>query len=294
MSNKFFEKVELRDDVLYVKEGVERFAILEIKPVMNDITKIVFPSTLRELVNSFVVDDTRVLEYTRVECLDFSACDKLYSIPRKYFARFYNLRRVVLNPCIKQINDFAFHYCCNLKEINLGGQLDEIGYGSFGFCLDVKNVDSVINAKFIRMQAFSNCNSLQKLEFGPNVQRIESSAVATCANLREIIFNSKIKNVDAHAFQDCRSLKKIMLPNNITFQMFGNIVMDIYYEISVRFMNRDWKLSQLKEILDVEYNYENNPQGSIKSFLLLNYAEHEVLRDSKGSNLDFIKEYELF
>lgn len=209
---------ELKDGTLYVKEGIECFYSESFVNFQDEITKIVFPSTLREvrLASTLVFQtlsnaETGVLKDCKVKSLDFSACTNPYVISNSTFINFMQLKEVNFGLNLVEIGDYAFEHCYQLEMIELSDNVEKIGIGAFQACFRLKKASLGRKLQGIPSKAFFCCQSLREVNLGPCVEFIADEAFYDCSELREIDLSQNVNTVWSEAFKNCKKLERIKL-----------------------------------------------------------------------------------
>ena len=124
---------------------------------------------------------------------------------------------VVLNEGLKEIGEYAFAGCINLKKIIFPQNRIMLRKGCFQDCESLQEVyiPSVSN---IGPCAFKNCIALEKVSLPANVSSIYSRAFENCCNLREVTFERDLSrhhcDIYSRAFHNCPSLETIEWPDH--------------------------------------------------------------------------------
>lgn len=125
---------------------------------------------------------------------------------------------------VKEIEDFAFRDCWNLRSVILPDSLEAIGVRAFERCYSLKNIKIPDGVRTIDDSAFMRCSSLSSVKLPSSLTYIGKHAFYKCSNLKQVIFKNPIGNrsdvqleIDRSAFKDCKKLKSIQLPNTLKY-----------------------------------------------------------------------------
>lgn len=126
-------------------------------------------------------------------------------------------RIVFEEPCrLREIGEYAFMGCSNLKELRLPDGIRKIGEGAFRECTSLRSVSWPGGTADMARYTFAWCASLQRAELPATLTDIGSHAFAYCAMLREITLPCKLRHVGSNAFSFCKSLESIDVPATVT------------------------------------------------------------------------------
>ena len=159
------------------------------------------------------------------------------SIGKDAFKGHIEIKKIVLNEKLKNIEGGAFAGCLSLKEINLVDALRYIGKEAFRNT-HLKSVVIPSKLKKISESTFAICTSLEEITISEGVEIIEpkafafskvrkvripqslkeigSSAFLSCDYLQDInIKDSNVEIIGPSAFKECILLKEINLPKSL-------------------------------------------------------------------------------
>lgn len=214
-SLKLSELGEIKGGVLYVKEGMKTFYVDYLEYFAQEVTKVVFPSTLESVENVKFnhcyhhYEDLELTDKFVLECLDFTACNQSYTIGLSAFEYFLKLREIILGEQTVCIERAAFAGCSNLRKIDNMGYITYLGSGAFSGCCDLEEVVLGPELTSVGDNAFTHCKALRKVSIGPDVTHIEQYAFDECTNLREVKLGDSLKHIETNAFLGCYNLKKL-------------------------------------------------------------------------------------
>ena len=126
------------------------------------------------------------------------------------------IKKVVIEPGVTSIGNYAFSYCNNLTEVKISDSVTKIAFRAFEFCDSLKEVilpDSVIE---VGECAFYYCENLSSVTFSSRLIKIYNSAFRGCYKLSNVNLLDGLKSIDMDAFGRCTSLTEIKIPSSVT------------------------------------------------------------------------------
>lgn len=133
-----------------------------------------------------------------------------------------NLRSIELPATIRKIGEGAFRECVSLEHVNLPAGVEVIPSCCFYRCESLKSVAIPESVTDIKNFAFIYCKSLDDVFLPPNVTHIGNNAFSCCSSLRQIEVPSSVTELESYAFSDCESLVAALLPAN--HNMLGELI----------------------------------------------------------------------
>lgn len=117
-----------------------------------------------------------------------------------------DIKRVILPPTVKRINNFAFNGCTGLTDVIISRGTEYIGRG-----------------------AFQQCTALTALRLPEGMREIDATAFFGCEKLRELSVPESLEKIGNYAFFGCKNLllrvkhgscaEKYAKENNINFEI---------------------------------------------------------------------------
>lgn len=163
-------------------------------------------------------------EYELVSMISITK-DACLAIPEECFARFPNLKTVIISDGISEIGMNAFSECKNLVSVEVhrydtvsGSGLKIIGDGAFYKCdlLETFKITSLVDdLETIGYSAFSDCSALTTVSLPNSITTINGYAFNNCPNLKINKLPNGLKIIDEYTFQNCTSLYLSSLPNSL-------------------------------------------------------------------------------
>lgn len=196
----------------------------------------------------------------------------LYSSDYKilFYSPFYTNENLIINEKTEKINAYAFYSNKNIKSLKLSLNLKEISDYSFYNCSQLKEIDFNQNKDYsIGSYAFSNCLSIEHLEFGFGLREIKNNAFEGCVNLNSVSFNlqtaseiKQIESIQSEAFKNCSKLISFTVPtsvNNLGESVFENcsslqtvILSPLLKTVKYKTFYQCYNLSSLTSTVDIE------------------------------------------
>ncbi len=117
------------------------------------------------------------------------------------------LERVTLKISrLKEIKNYTFTRCKNLKQVTGTEKVKIFGDHSFGSCENLSDID-ISSAKIIGSQAFAS-TALTEVNL-PNAVSIGELAFVYLDNVTKISIGEKVKEIGAHAFAELPNIKEL-------------------------------------------------------------------------------------
>ena len=123
---------------------------------------------------------------------------------------------IVFDIVIKEIGDWAFSSCNNLKSITLPNNITTIGSNAFWACSSLTSIALPDSLTTIGSGAFSSCSSLTNITLPNSITTIEDETFRDCSRLKNVIIPDSVTKIGREAFRACSSLTSIALPDSLT------------------------------------------------------------------------------
>ena len=136
-------------------------------------------------------------------------------ITKDIFSNSNDLRRIVIPPSIKSIEENSFKNCSSLTHIVGNEYLLSIGSYSFQNCSSLKTIEIHSFVSSIGSYAFDVCSSLTEISIPIGVTTINRNTFSGCKSLKTVILPSSVKLINQYAFYECTSLTKIVFPSSL-------------------------------------------------------------------------------
>lgn len=156
----------------------------EVSDVLENITKITLPSTIK-------------------------------SIGKGAFEFDYNLQEVNIPDGVDEIKDITFLHCRTIKSISLPKSVKKIGNAAFSQCYKLEQINIPQGLTEICESVFDGCKSLETIEIPDSVTKIGKRAFLDCHNLREIVIPNGVEEIDTMAFGHCKNLQTVVIPPSV-------------------------------------------------------------------------------
>lgn len=215
---RFAEGIEIVSDSVFPVEGIKIEGELIFPNTVNYIGTCAFQD--RTGGNSIQITEVKIP--ASVETIGVSA-----------FQNCFNLQTVEFEEgsLLKEIPNYAFRSCKNLRAIKIPDSVEKIGNYAFA---DSSNLGTVTIGKLVNAigdYAFESCSNLVNLTLGESVETIGVGAFQRCTNIAvDLKIPNTVTEIGEYAFQECNSLKsltfeepaKITTIGNYAFQMATN------------------------------------------------------------------------
>ena len=126
---------------------------------------------------------------------------------------------IMLKSDISQIAPKSFFNDQEVEVVFFPSTIKEIGDYAFSECYNLRELIFDENCSLIRIgkHAFSGCKSLETVSIPNSVQIVDTAAFKACLSLKSIHFSesSSADTIGAYAFEDCTSLVSINIPNRV-------------------------------------------------------------------------------
>lgn len=181
---------EIKDDTLYVENGVKKIVCLEdilSQDILNKIKNIDLPDGVKE-------------------------------IDRFAFLNCASLESITIPDSVEKIGNTAFSHCRSLKSVTIPNSVTTIGNYIFSDCSSLTSIYIPSSVTSIGNYVFDSCSNLTTVIIGENSQltSIGDGAFSYCDSLTSIYIPSGVTTIGDYAFEDCSSLTSIYIPNSVT------------------------------------------------------------------------------
>ena len=130
----------------------------------------------------------------------------------------------IANDCpLKEIGNFAFAGCVNLKSFRVPATVETLGIQAFGACISLEEFSFGTDASgrtkitTIPIFCFSGCVSLTQIVIPEGVTTIQERAFQYNLSLVSINLPNSLVVIGAHFVCDAQSLKSITIPPNVKY-----------------------------------------------------------------------------
>jgi len=163
--------------------------------------------------SKFIIKDNVLLEYKRGILADI--------MPKKEIEIPYG---------VTEIREKAFSGCKQLRTVVLNEKLDNIDMFAFANCKDLEYIDFPNSIR--KIDEFSFCyTGLKKVELPEGLEYIGGEVFMGAEKLEEIKFPKSLEIIDAkgYLFDECPNLKKIILPKGFDLDLVYDDTVSIEY-----------------------------------------------------------------
>ena len=143
-----------------------------------------------------------------------------------------DITEIVIGIFVKDIGEYAFAECIDLKKVEFSSKLENIGVGAFAGCTALENVEFPAALKSIGEYAFYTCRRFTSITLPETLQSIGAYAFSNCIELESITSPAQL-SVGASAFAYCDVLKSVDLPYAVSIgdAAFSNCKQLAEYEL---------------------------------------------------------------
>ena len=137
------------------------------------------------------------------------------------FRRNLLITSVSIPGTITHVSKNAFEGCTNLKRVILEEGVTDIQEKAFKDCVALQEVSLPKSLRKIGAKAFMGCTKLEKVTIGEGVAEIGSAAFKNCAALSEVHFPRNLVTIGTEAFVKCSSIDvgKLEIPAFVFFDI---------------------------------------------------------------------------
>lgn len=192
---------------------------------------------------------------------------------------------------VTSIGDYVFYQCSTLKRIVIQPGIRDIGDYAFAFCSGLNEIRLPSSVVDVGRYAFYNCNNIVNVALSPGMTEIKENTFAYCKRITSVTIPEKISKIEAYSFAYCTSMFYASVPASVTsisqdaFQ--GCDVLNIYgqtgsaaqeYAISngVTFIDIDLI------VLDGDFEYRKLEDGTLSVTKYTGYEKTVVVPSAVG------------
>ena len=126
------------------------------------------------------------------------------------------INSVIVKDGVKNIGNYAFHYCESLSSIDLPESIMRIGDDAFSCCESLGGIVIPESLTSIGDWAFAWCSNLSSINLPESLTSIGDSAFTYCESLGSIVIPESVTSIGEGAFDGCSNLSSINLPESLT------------------------------------------------------------------------------
>lgn len=153
------------------------------------------------------------LDYTEA-VVDLTIPGTIKRVPN-VFDRTSNLRTVVLEDGVTELDAGAFESDTSLASVRLSNALTKIGERAFEFCYPLSTVSLPNGLETIGASAFAH-TGLTSLTLPNSVNKVGMQAFAFCRSMKTAVLSSGMTEIPMGMFQNATSLTTVTIPASIT------------------------------------------------------------------------------
>ena len=215
-----WEGYEGTDKELIVPDGVEKVGGSALGRHRLNVTSIILPDSVREIVGGTFAGSRKLKEITIPEGVT--------SLPPSYwgegmFKGCFELETVNLPKSLKSIGEYAFSRCFSLECIEIPESVTEIGNGAFSNCKKLRKVIIHGKIKKVGEGIFNNCPADIEVTNDDFLKKaVEKSMKIKGTKLVEymgfggdVVIPDGITEIDKNAFFGMDSINSITIPDSV-------------------------------------------------------------------------------
>ena len=115
-----------------------------------------------------------------------------------------SLTEIEIPSSVKEIKDYAFDDCAQLKKVVLPEGLSLLGKNAFSSCVSLESISIPNSIRSISSSLFLNCSALEHVDLPADLESIDGSAFANCISLEQIDLPKHIRKIATNSFYDAR------------------------------------------------------------------------------------------
>jgi len=127
-----------------------------------------------------------------------------------------SIQRVVIEPGVTSISEYAFDGCSNLTEVVIPEGLTTIGGRAFFDCVNLVDITIPDSATNLGEWIFRGCSSLKSMIIPEGVTQIGNGMFFGCKSLTSVTIPEDVTSIGASAFCQCNNLASVTIPENVT------------------------------------------------------------------------------
>ena len=164
------------------------------------------------IINKITGPDNDSNSFDKIKSVVFSDDSQITIIEKNAFARFINLKKIIIPSHVKIIGEHAFYHCDGLQSVEFSNnsELQSIGLYAFGYT-KIQKVTIPQHVKRIEREAFDSCSNLVTVEFTENSELEYIGIYAFYSSkIKEIMIPPHVKSIDNYAFSNCHVFESII------------------------------------------------------------------------------------
>jgi hypothetical protein len=126
-----------------------------------------------------------------------------------------SMEEIVVPNNLRTIKDMSFNHCHMLRRVTLGNGLVVIDVYAFSYCKLIEVIIIPNAVRVIKVGAFCGCRRLTRVILGEGLEEIGMNAFGECTSMVEIVIPSAVKDIDDAAFLGCTNLRRVKFCNKI-------------------------------------------------------------------------------
>lgn len=126
-----------------------------------------------------------------------------------------NIESVTISSGIKEIGQYCFYECSNLKRVSVPNTVTTIEYVSFHNCVNIESIVIPGSCKKIELMAFSGCKKMKTATINEGLKYIGEHSFEGCESIISLSIPNSVEEIDSLAFTGCTSLKSIAIGSGL-------------------------------------------------------------------------------
>lgn len=153
--------------------------------------------------------------------ITFRDLDEYSLLGKQGFRKNHKLTQIAIPKGANEIFGSMFFECTGMEKVILSDSLKQIGDYAFFGCNELKELEGFEDTSIecIGTSAFEHCESLQTVHIPNTLTELGKAAFCRCKQLErvKILEDSKLKNIGSHCFLGCSELKEIYIPDSVEY-----------------------------------------------------------------------------
>ena len=218
--------MELADaaDAVAINAGLQNYFVyyewMVNENVPTDVTFVIIHSSVRAIKKMAFCDRTQLRTVIFNELLE--------EIDEWTFAGCILLEEIVVPNNVRTIGEMAFNHCQALRRVTFGDRLVVIDEYAFSWCKLIEVIIIPNSVRAIKAAAFCGCSALTRVIFGNGLDKIERSVFQECTSLVEIVIPPAVRDIDEHAFFRCTNLRRVRFCDKIE-EFVSSAAMEVWW-----------------------------------------------------------------
>ena len=172
-----------------------------------------------EIINGVLISSDKNLFLLDEATGTITIPERVKEVGEGTFAGLKGIKRIIIPPTCKRINNSAFNGNDTLEEVLIladGDQgVESIGNYAFKDCIKLKVVSMPNTVRVLGTTVFGNCSSLEKVQLSSRIEVLSNNMFQNCSSLKELLIPNGIREMKGFLLQGAISLINISLPASL-------------------------------------------------------------------------------